>query len=220
MPEISDFEVVQCLPVHLQTQDIPVFVMTAKDPLIEDKQELNSLVAAVMCTEDFAKDIFLEDIGLVRHRTTAQERRPRMAGERILLVEDNPQNRRLTQFLLHSHGYRVYEATTGEEALELARIHRPEIILMDLQLPGVDGYAVTRRLKRDAATAGIPIVALTAYAMQGDREKALAAGCDGYITKPIDTKGFPAAVQRYLALARETRGEAGDAASGENPGCA
>jgi two-component system cell cycle response regulator DivK len=140
-----------------------------------------------------------------------------MAGKRILLVEDNPQNRRLAQFLLKSYGYMVYEATTGEEALELARTHLPELILMDLQLPGVDGYAVTQRLKEDAATATIPVVALTAYAMRGDREKALAAGCDGYITKPIDTKGFPAAVQRYLALAREQGSGSGDAAGGEAP---
>jgi len=125
-----------------------------------------------------------------------------MAGERLLLVEDNPQNRRLAQFLLKAHGYLVYEATTGEEALELARAHLPELILMDLQLPGVDGYAVTRWLKEDATTAAIPVVALTAYAMQGDREKALAAGCVGYIAKPIDTKGFPAAVQHYLAPPR------------------
>ena len=141
-----------------------------------------------------------------------------MAGERILLVEDNPQNRRLAQFLLRPQGYMVYEATTGEEALELARTHLPALILMDLQLPGVDGYAVTRRLKADAATAAIPVVAMTAYAMPGDRDKALAAGCDGYITKPIDTRGFPAAVQRYLALAREQGGESGYGASGEDPG--
>jgi len=142
-----------------------------------------------------------------------------MAGERILLVEDNPQNRRLAQFLLKSQGYMVYEATTGEEALELARTHLPDLILMDLQLPGVDGYAVTRRLKEDAATATIPVVAMTAYAMPGDRDKALAAGCDGYITKPIDTRGFPAAVQRYLASAREKGGGSGYGASGADPGC-
>jgi len=126
-----------------------------------------------------------------------------MAGERILLVEDNPQNRRLAQFLLQSRGYIVYEATTGEAALELARTHLPDLILMDLQLPGVDGYAVTQRLKQDATTAAIPVVALTAYAMQGDCDKAMAVGCDGYITKPIDTQRFPAAVQHYLASARD-----------------
>jgi len=141
-----------------------------------------------------------------------------MAGERILLVEDNPQNRRLAQFLLTSQGYIVYEAATGEEALVLAKSHLPRLILMDLQLPGMDGYAVTRRLKADAATAAIPVVAMTAYAMPGDLDKALAAGCNGYITKPIDTRGFPAAVQRYLASTREQGGGAGYGVSSDNPG--
>ncbi|MBI3988784.1 MAG: response regulator [candidate division NC10 bacterium] len=125
-----------------------------------------------------------------------------MAGERILLVEDNPQNRRLAQFLLKSQGYIVYEATTGEEALELARAHLPDLILMDLQLPGLDGFTTTKALKADDLTRRIPVIALTAYAMKGDREKALEAGCGGYIPKPIDTKEFPVAVSRYLALAR------------------
>lgn len=143
---------------------------------------------------------------------------PRMAGERILLVEDNPQNRRLAQFLLHAHGYRVDEATTGEAALALARTHVPALILMDLQLPGVDGYAVTQRLKEDTSTAAIPVVALTAYAMPGDREKALAAGCAGYIAKPIDTKAFPAAVQGYLAPAREPASPPDHGARGTDAG--
>jgi CheY-like chemotaxis protein len=103
-----------------------------------------------------------------------------MAGERILLVEDNPQNRRLAQFLLKSRGYIVYEATTGEEALELARAHLPDLILMDLQLPGLDGFAATRILKENAVTTDIPVIALTAYAMKGDREKALEAGCESH----------------------------------------
>jgi CheY-like chemotaxis protein len=137
-----------------------------------------------------------------------------MAGERILLVEDNPQNRRLTQFLLQAHGYRVYEATTGEAALELARTYLPALILIDLQLPGMDGYTVTQCLKEDSVTAAIPVVALTAYAMPGDREKALAAGCTGYITKPIDTKAFPAAMQRYLRSAREHGASGVDAERG------
>lgn len=141
-----------------------------------------------------------------------------MAGERILLVEDNAQNRRLAQFLLTSRGYVVYEATTGEEALELARAQRPDLILMDLQLPGLDGFAATRILKGDAATTAIPVIALTAYAMQGDQEKALEAGCDGYITKPIDTRGFPAAVRQYLAAAggKEVRPSHGERS--EDPG--
>ena len=121
-----------------------------------------------------------------------------MAKQRILLVEDNPMNRRLAEFLLKSQGYTVYEARDGQEALELAKAHTPDLILMDLQLPGLDGFSTTRIIKQDAATKDIPIVALTAYAMQGDAERALQAGCDGYITKPIDPDKFPEIVAGYL----------------------
>src|SRR5712692_9656562 len=109
-----------------------------------------------------------------------------MAQERILLIEDNPMNRRVAQFILKSRGYIVLEARDGQEALELLKTHLPDLILMDLQLPGLDGFTVTRIIKQDAATKDIPVVALTAYAMKGDAERALEAGCDGYITKPID----------------------------------
>ncbi len=121
-----------------------------------------------------------------------------MAQERILLVEDNPMNRRVAQFILKSQGYIVLEARDGQEALELLKIHLPDLILMDLQLPGLDGFTVTRMIKQDAATKDIPIVALTAYAMKGDAERAFEAGCDGYITKPIDPDEFPGTVARYL----------------------
>ena len=122
-----------------------------------------------------------------------------MAAGRVLLVEDNAMNRRMAEFLLRSKGFTVYQATTGEEALLMAREELPDLIVMDLQLPGMDGYAATRTLKADALTRHIPVVAMTAYAMTGDRERALAEGCDGYITKPIDTQEFPRVVARYLA---------------------
>lgn len=121
-----------------------------------------------------------------------------MAGEKILLVEDNVMNRRLAQFLLKSQGYIVYEATDGQEAVMLAKSHLPDLILMDLQLPKVDGFTTTRILKEDETTKDIPVVALTAYAMKGDVERALEAGCEGYVTKPIDKKEFLEAVARYL----------------------
>lgn len=121
-----------------------------------------------------------------------------MAGEKILLVEDNVMNRRLAQFLLKSQGYIVYEATDGQEAVILAKSHLPDLILMDLQLPKVDGFTTTRILKEDETTKDIPVVALTAYAMKGDVERALEAGCEGYVTKPIDKKEFLEAVARYL----------------------
>lgn len=122
-----------------------------------------------------------------------------MARARILIVEDNSMNRRVAQFILKSQGYTVYEACDGREALDLVKDHSPDLILMDLQLPGLDGFTVTRIIKENAATKRIPVVALTAYAMRGDAERALEAGCDGYITKPIDPENFAEVVAGYLA---------------------
>jgi len=113
-----------------------------------------------------------------------------MNGKKILLVEDNPVNRRLAVFLLRSQGYEVHEATTAQEAFENIEKERPDLIVMDIQLPGMDGLEVTRRIKAQPATADIPVIAVTSYAMKGDREKALAAGCVGYVTKPIDKNIF------------------------------
>jgi two-component system cell cycle response regulator/two-component system cell cycle response regulator DivK len=113
-----------------------------------------------------------------------------VAAERILLVEDNAVNRRLAVFLLRSHGYQVREATTAKEVFEILQNERPDLIVMDIQLPGMDGLEITKRLKEQPATADIPVIAVTSYAMKGDREKALAAGCAGYVTKPIDKTIF------------------------------
>ena len=113
-----------------------------------------------------------------------------MAGEKILVVEDNAVNRRLEEFLLRSQGYDVVHAATAQEAFDLLKVERPALILMDIQLPGIDGLAATRRLKEDAATRDIPVVAVTSYAMSGDREKALTAGCAGFVVKPIDKALF------------------------------
>ena len=121
-----------------------------------------------------------------------------MAGEPILIVDDNPTNLKLAQRLLTLEGYEVRTATDAEEALAILERFRPRLILMDLQLPGLDGLALTRRLKADPATRDITIVALTAYAMKGDEQKALHAGCDGYIAKPINTRALPGVLARYL----------------------
>lgn len=121
-----------------------------------------------------------------------------MAGEKILLVEDNEVNRRLAEFLLRSNGYKVLQATSAQEVLDVIKINRPNLIVMDIQLPGMDGLEATRKLKEDPATRDIPVVAVTSYAMKGDREKALAAGCVGYITKPIDKTAFLQAVATHL----------------------
>jgi len=122
-----------------------------------------------------------------------------MAGERILIVDDNATNLKLVAYLMRANGYEVDTALHAEAALEALRNHRPDVILMDIQLPGIDGLELTRRLKADPATHDIVIIAVTAYAMKGDQDKALAAGCDDYITKPIDTRTLPETIARHLA---------------------
>lgn len=116
----------------------------------------------------------------------------------MLLIEDNAQNRYLATFLLEQHGHRVLQAEDGLLGLEMAARLRPDLILLDIQLPGMDGHAVARALKNDPALRGIPIVAVTSYAMAGDREKCLEAGAKGYIEKPIDPDSFVAEVERFL----------------------
>ena len=110
--------------------------------------------------------------------------------KRILIIEDNPANMKLVVFLLEKEGYEVIQAMDAEEGIRIAQQQLPVLILMDVQLPGMDGLAATRLLKADAATSHIKIVALTAFAMRGDQEKIEAAGCDGYIAKPIRYKEF------------------------------
>lgn len=116
----------------------------------------------------------------------------------ILLVEDVEDNRELARLLLESDGYDVIEAHNGLEALSQARAHRPALILMDLSLPEMDGWEATQCLKDDPATAGIPVVAVTAHAMAGDRERVLKAGFKGYITKPIEVGTFAEQVGAFL----------------------
>jgi len=116
----------------------------------------------------------------------------------ILIIEDNRRNMLLIRDLLQMHGLRTLEAVDGEEGIARAKAERPDLILMDLQLPGMDGLTATRLLRQDPVTAEIPVVALTAHAMMGDRERALEAGCNGYIPKPIDTRHFLAQVQAFL----------------------
>ena len=121
-----------------------------------------------------------------------------MGGEKILIVEDNPMNMELATDLLEASGYVVIQAGTAEEGVELARAELPDLILMDISLPGMDGLEATGVLKQDPATKDINIVILTAHAMKGDEEKALSAGCAGYITKPIDTRAFSRTVSRFI----------------------
>jgi CheY-like chemotaxis protein len=116
----------------------------------------------------------------------------------ILIIEDNHQNMYLLTFLLEQHGYRVFQAGDGQTGIELAAQLNPDLILLDIQLPEMDGYAVARSLRRIAALNNVPIVAVTSYAMTGDREHILAAGCAGYIEKPINPDTFLAEIEQHL----------------------
>lgn len=120
---------------------------------------------------------------------------------RILLVEDNEMNRDMLSRRLERRGYSVELAVDGEEGIERARDLRPDLILMDMSLPGIDGWEATRRLKAAAETASIPVIALTAHAMAGDREKAVEAGCDEYDTKPIELPQLLAKIESLLQRA-------------------
>ena len=122
-----------------------------------------------------------------------------MAGERVLVVDDNAQNLKLARVTLTIEGYETETAANAEEALTALESFRPRLILMDLQLPGMDGLELTRQLKQDPAMRGIVIIALTANAMKGDDLEALAAGCDGYMSKPIDVEALPKMVAEYIA---------------------
>ena len=121
-----------------------------------------------------------------------------MAGELILIVEDNEKNLKLVRDILQFKGYRTLEAGTAEAGIELAREHLPNLVLMDVQLPGMDGVTALGRLKAEPSTAAIPVVALTAFAMKDDRERFLGAGFDGYLVKPIDVRAFPEQIRQYI----------------------
>lgn len=121
----------------------------------------------------------------------------------LLIIEDNEQNFYLMRFLLEKSGFTVIGASTGREGIETALISKPDAILLDIQLPEMDGYAVAAELKKHAELAGVPIIAVTSYAMVGDREKILAAGSTGYIEKPIDPETFVEDISRHLPNVKE-----------------
>jgi two-component system cell cycle response regulator DivK len=125
-----------------------------------------------------------------------------MANELILIVEDNEKNLKLARDVLRFHGYRTIEATDGESAIAMSLEHLPALILMDIQLPGIDGIAAMTRIRSDERTKHIPTVALTASVMSGDRERFNVAGFDGFIAKPIEVKNFPDQVRGYLDATR------------------
>ena len=122
---------------------------------------------------------------------------------KILLVEDNEMNRDMLSRRLIRRGFQVVFAMDGQQGVDLARSERPDIILMDMSLPGIDGWEATRRLKADDATRGLPVIGLTAHAMSGDREKAIEAGCDDYDTKPVELDRLIGKIERLLGTAKD-----------------
>jgi two-component system, cell cycle response regulator DivK len=128
-----------------------------------------------------------------------------MAGEGILIVDDNAVNLKLLRITLTVAGYEVRTAIDADQATAVLATFRPRLILMDIQLPGMDGLELTRRLKAEPSTSGAIVLAVTAYAMKGDEERALAAGCDGYVTKPIDTRTLATTVAQHLEQDRNPK---------------
>ena len=120
-----------------------------------------------------------------------------MTGPQVLVVEDNERNMKLFRDVLQASGYRTLEATTGERAVELVTEHRPDLVLMDIQLPDIDGVEALDRLRANERTASVPVLAVTAQAMEGDRQRFLAAGFDGYLSKPVNIADLVATVTRY-----------------------
>ena len=116
-----------------------------------------------------------------------------------MVVEDNEKNRKLVRVVLKAKGYNIIEAATGEEALNLLKNQKPDIILMDIQLPGIDGLTLIKQIKASVVTKDIPIIAVTAYAMKGDEQKILDTGCDAYVSKPINTQELPLIVEKYIS---------------------
>jgi two-component system, cell cycle response regulator DivK len=119
-------------------------------------------------------------------------------AKRILVVEDHEENRQIMRDLLTHAGYEMLEAHTGEDGVTATARERPDLILMDIQLPGIDGYEVTRRIKADPTLRAIPIIAVTSYALSGDDRKALAAGCDAYVTKPFSPRALLGKIREFL----------------------
>ena len=134
----------------------------------------------------------------------------RLAGEmkKVLVIEDNEQNMYLVRYILQQHGYRVFEATSGPEGMQLVQEHMPDLILLDIQLPGMDGYEVATALRNTDGVSNIPIVAVTSYAMPGDREKVINAGCTGHIEKPIKPATFVTEIEQLLRVNRATQEKA------------
>ena len=139
--------------------------------------------------------------------------------EKILIVEDNPLNMRLMEMTLEAKNYTLLKATDGEEALDMATREQPDLIIMDIQLPKLNGLEVTRKLRDTLALSHIPIIAITAYAMKGDKEEAIKAGCDVYLTKPINTRQLPVMIAEMLLQQQKIKSSTKGYGNGKQDPC-
>ncbi len=192
LPDLSGFEVVDRIAKEVGT--IPMIVLTAADLTADEIQRLRGSVEIVAIKGDVTR----EELVAAVERTTSRGSRVRTADPSVLVVDDNDVNRELARSILERLGYRVLLAADGDEGLAVARREGPALVLMDLAMPGKDGYAATRELKADPATRRIPVVALTALAMRGDEERAIEAGVDAFLTKPIDRAKLEEIVARFV----------------------
>lgn len=198
MPGLDGMEFLSQLRQSAAGGSVPVVVWTMKDLSKQELAGLYTSALAVVAKGGGASELTttLRDcLAPVPWRELGGD----MPGESILVVDDNPANTKLLEFLLTKRGYQVTCAAGADEALEALRTLQPQLILMDLQMPGTNGFELTRQLKADPATHDILIIAVTANAMKVDAQKALEAGCDGHVTKPIDTRSFPGLVAAHLA---------------------
>jgi CheY-like chemotaxis protein len=194
LPDISGLEVLEALAADPRTAALPVIALTGANLSAADRERIEKRVHSLAQKGDFTR----ESVVLAVQRATGAVPSREQGGPTILVVDDHDLNRELVRTMLERKGYRVLQAENGEEGAEMARRERPSLILIDLAMPGKDGFATARELKADPELAATPLVAVTALAMRGDEARAREAGFDDYVTKPVDRRVLEETIERLL----------------------
>ena len=193
---VDAFDVVVRVRANPRTADVPIVVLTVEEMTSDSKHRLRGQIDRVAQKSELDRSTLIE---LIHSVTTPKEHAEDPLGELILIVEDNAVTLTLLRDVLAANGYRILEAPSAEDGLALARAERPQLILMDVQLPGMDGLTALRTLREMPETMRTPVIAVTALAMKDDRERLLSAGFDGYLEKPVNVRELPSYVRGYLA---------------------
>jgi CheY-like chemotaxis protein len=193
---VDAFDVVGRVRADPRTAAVPIVVLTVEAMTSESKRRLYGQIDRMAQKSELDRSTLLR---LIHSVTEREEHTEDALGELILIVEDNEMTLMLLRDVLSAHGYRILQASSAEDGLVLARAERPQLILMDVQLPGMDGLAALRALRAMPETTRTPVIAVTAFAMKDDRERLLSAGFDGYLEKPVNVRELPAYVRTYLA---------------------